>query len=252
MRVNQQAAYIMHRYDYRETSLLLDVFSRKYGRLALIAKGARRNPKNRYANLALFQPFLLDWSSHGDMGTLCGAEQDDTLLWLEGQALLCGFYVNEVLIKLLQRHDPHEALYDSYEHTLFALQQHGQHEAILRRFEKILLQELGYGLVLDHDIVDNSPIQPDMHYDYILDRGPTRNNTDNNDVNMVIPMRGSSLIAFAQDQMDDGVAAKEIKRLTRAAIAIQLEGRPLHCRRLFKGQGSPTYFAGHWHDQIGS
>lgn len=234
MRVNQQLAFILHRYDYRETSLLLEVFSRNYGRVMLVAKGARRRQKYQFANLALFQPMLLDWSSRSDMGTLCAADQDTELVWLDGQALLCGFYVNELLMRLLQRQDPHEDLYDSYQSTIIALQSNANHEPTLRLFEKKLLQEIGYGLILEHNITDNNPIQPDTMYHYILDRGPSLRSASSDQVHAPVVIAGSSLLAFYQNRLDNDIVTRDAKRLTRAALSLHLEGKPLACRRLFQ------------------
>ncbi|GMQ91383.1 MAG: DNA repair protein RecO [Gammaproteobacteria bacterium] len=245
MRVNQQPAFILHRYDYRETSLLLEVFSRNYGRVALVAKGARRRQKHQFANLALFQPMLLDWSSRSDMGTLCGADQDAELIWLDGQALLCGFYANELLMRLLQRQDPHEDLYDSYQSTIIALQSNTNHESTLRMFEKKLLQEIGYGLILEHNITDNSPIQPDTMYHYILDKGPSLRGASSDQMHAPVVIAGSSLLAFHQNRLDNDTVTRDAKRLTRAALSLHLEGRPLACRRLFQSPTAVTTPAEH-------
>ncbi len=235
MRVNQQPAYILHRYDYRETSLLLEVFSRDYGRVSLIAKGAKRQKRNLSAHITAFQPLLLDWGGKGEVGILYAADQVQPYTSLHGRLLYCGLYINELVIKLLQRHDPHERLYDVYAETIRTLQQTDNFEAELRIFEKVLLVELGYGLVLDRDISDNSPIRSDVCYRYVFDKGPIRHETTNDDcLQQSIKIDGASLLALHANKLDDPQCLHEAKQLMRAALAVQLDGKQLACRKLFQ------------------
>ncbi len=161
MRVSQQPAYVLHHYSYGETSLLLEIFTRAYGRLGLLAKGARRARQRQCVSLECFQPLLVGWSGRGELPVLSGAEPADDTIFFSGACLYCGFYMNELLLRLLHRHDPHESLFDTYRSSLKALQLGTPLEVVLRIFEKHLLKEVGYGLVLDSGINDNSPIETD-------------------------------------------------------------------------------------------
>ncbi|HSW52864.1 MAG TPA: DNA repair protein RecO [Sulfuricaulis sp.] len=235
MRFQQQPAFVLHQRDYSETSLLLEVFTANHGRIGLIAKGARRASSRLRGVLKPFQRLLIGWSGKGELAVLTAAEMDGPGHGLEGPALYCGFYLNEVLIRLLHRHDPHGALFDAYQAALPRLRVDGFNEPVLRIFEKNLLRELGYGLVLDHDIGDRTPIDAAAMYDYVLDRGPVR--LAHPDLNRPIEgvrVRGASLVALARESLDDPVVLRDAKTLMRAALARHLGDRPLHSRKLFR------------------
>lgn len=235
MRVTQQPAFVLHHRDYSETSLLLDIFTPGFGRVGLLAKGARRASSRNRGILKPFQSLLLSWSGKSDLAVLTGAEADGVAVPLEGTALYCGFYMNEVLMRLLHRHDSHEALYESYRTSLYRLQPDGTNEAVLRVFEAHLLRELGYGLVLDRDITDNTPLQAEVMYDYILERGPVRiARPELNQPTQGVPMRGASLLALAGENLTEASCLREAKGLMRALLAPHLGGKPLHSRKLFQ------------------
>ena len=235
MRIHQQPAYILHHRDYSETSLLLEVFTARHGRLGLIAKGARRTSSRLRGILMPFKRLLISWSGKGDLAVLTNAEMNDAGSAAEGHALYCGFYMNEVLLRLLHRHDPHERLFNAYQAALQKLHRDHTNENILRIFEKKLLRELGYGLVLDHDVSDNTPIDAAVIYDYILDRGPVRlTHPQLNGQTEGIRIRGASLIALEQDRMTDPDVLRDVKSLMRAVLAMHLGDRPLHSRKLFR------------------
>ncbi len=230
MRVFQQPAFVLHTSDYRETSLLVEAYSRNHGRIGLIAKGARRAKTGLRAVLNPFQPLLLSWSSKSDLATLTAAEPDQSALVLNGEALYCGFYMNELLMRLLHRHDPHERLFDAYRAALARLQTGGEYDVTLRIFEKHLLQELGYGLVLDREVNTNTPIAPDQIYDFLPERGPVPagGQTDG------VKIQGRSLLALAAGRFNDAQELREAKRLMRRMLAQHLGERPLYSRELFQ------------------
>lgn len=235
MRVHHQPAFILHHRDYSETSLLLEVFTAHHGRIGLIAKGARRANSRVRGILKPFQRLLISWSGKGELAVLTAAETGIPGAVLEGQALYCGFYMNEVLLRLLHRHDPHEALFDAYQAALRCLRRDDSNEAVLRIFEKHLLKELGYGLVLDHDIADKTPIDAQAMYDYIFERGPMR--MAHPELNLPtegIRVRGASLLALAEETLNNPVILRDAKTLMRAALARHLGERPLHSRKLFR------------------
>lgn len=231
MRVFQQPAFVLHTSDYRETSLLVEAYSRNHGRIGLIAKGARRAKTGLRAVLNPFQPLLLSWSGKSDLATLTAAEPDQSALALNGEALYCGFYMNELLMRLLHRHDPHERLFDAYQATLVRLQTDDEYDAALRIFEKHLLQELGYGLVLDHEANANTPIAPDRTYDYLPERGPVPADGSQTDG---VTIHGRSLLALAAGRFSDAQELREAKRLMRRMLAQHLGERPLYSRELFQ------------------
>lgn len=235
MRLQQQPAFVLHQHDYSETSLLLEVFTANHGRIGLIAKGARRASSRLRGVLKPFQRLLIGWSGKGELAVLTTAESDGPGYPLEGPALYCGFYLNEVLLRLLHRHDPHGALFDAYQTALQRLRMDASNEPVLRVFEKNLLRELGYGLVLDQDIEAKTPIDGRAMYDYVLDRGPVRlTHPELNRPTEGVRVRGASLLALAQESLNDPVALRDAKALMRAALARHLGDRPLHSRKLFR------------------
>ncbi|OGI43940.1 MAG: DNA repair protein RecO [Candidatus Muproteobacteria bacterium RBG_16_64_11] len=231
MRVFQQPAFVLHTSDYRETSLLVEAYSRNHGRIGLIAKGARRAKTGLRAVLNPFQPLLLSWSGKSDLATLTAAEPDQTALILSGEALYCGFYLNELLMRLLHRHDPHERLFDAYRDALGQLQASGEHDVALRIFEKRLLQELGYGPVLDHEVGATTPIAPDRVYEYLPERGPV---PVGGGPAGGVRIHGRSLLALAAGRFSDAQELREAKRLMRSMLAQHLGERPLYSRELFQ------------------
>src|SRR5512140_259134 len=174
MNQDAQPAFVLHSYPYRETSLVLEVFTRNFGRIALVARGARRPRSALRGVLLAFQPLLLDWAGKSELRTLHKAEWQGGLPQLKGTALLCGFHLNALMLKLLQRDDPHELLYQTYYGSLRALSNGLDHAVTLRCFEKQLLKELGYALTLDHDVASGEAIQPACNYHYVIERGPVQ------------------------------------------------------------------------------
>lgn len=230
MRVADEPAFVLHHHDYGETSLLLEMFSRQHGRLGLIAKGARRPKSGLRATLIPFQLLAVSFSGRGELPTLSNAEPLAPAALLAGETLYCGLYLNELLMRLLHRHDPHERLFQNYADALQGLATTASLETVLRLFEKRLLEEIGYGLVLDHSVDDGAAVQADAHYRYLPERGPVAARAGDADG---IPVSGRSLLALAREQFDDESVRREAKRLLRALLARQLGTRPLLSRRLF-------------------
>jgi len=227
-RVDGQPGFVLHSYPFRETSLIVDVFSRDYGRVALLARGARR-PRSALRGLLLgFQPLELGWSGSGEVLTLMKAEWVGGIPLLTDRALFVGYYLNELLINLLPREDAHERLYDAYVEILRALSG-GVREADLRRFEKVLLQELGYGLSLSHDR-NGTPIHPDRFYQYEIEHG-ARLVGEADDLASV---RGSTLLDMGAGNYDAPQTALEAKRLMRNLMHYYLDGKVLETRKIFR------------------
>src|SRR5204863_9032006 len=143
-----------------------------YGRVALVARGARRARSELRAAIQAFQPLSLSWSGAGELKTLLKAEWRGGLPLVGGSALLCGFYVNELLLKLLPREDPHPQLFRDYETALVELASSAEQAPVLRQFELKLLAELGYALPLTHEADTGRPVDPAERYYYAFERGP--------------------------------------------------------------------------------
>ena len=229
-RVNQQPAFVLHSYPYRETSLIVEVFSRDHGRVGLVAKGARRPMSQLRGVLMAFQPLLIDWSGGGEMKTLVRAEWMGGQPLLAGQALLCAYYANELLMRLMPREDAHPRLHRAYGDTLRALAAGESQEVVLRRFELALLKELGYGLSLDVD-ADGEPVRGDARYAYIIERGPVSIDGRSDDDAAVVA--GKTLLDMASGDFREPETVVQSKALMRRLIQHYLGGQVLQSRRVF-------------------
>lgn len=228
-RVDGQPAFVLHSYPFRETSLIVDVFSRDFGRLALMARGARR-PRSALRGLLLaFQPLELAWAGKGEVPTLMKAEWQGGQPLLAGKALFYAYYLNELLMHLLPREDAHERLFAVYVQTLRRLSD-DLREADLRAFERALLQELGYGLTLAHDSA-GQPIDPAGHYAYEIESGPTLLARPGASA---LAVSGKTLADLSRDDFSDPRSLQEAKQLMRALIAHYSDGKGLDTRRIFK------------------
>lgn len=230
MNQDAQPAFVLHSYPYRETSLVLEVFTRNFGRIALVARGARRPRSALRGVLLAFQPLLLDWAGKSELRTLHKAEWQGGLAQLKGTALLCGFYLNELIIKLLHRDDPHELLYQAYHGTLYALSSGYDHAVTLRCFEKQLLKELGYALTLDHDVASGETIQPARRYHYVIERGPVQ--SDGGGDENRLELTGQTLLDINRDDYSNPVTMQQSKALMRVLINHYLGNQTLNTRRL--------------------
>jgi DNA repair protein RecO (recombination protein O) len=232
-RVEAEAAYVLHAYPYKETSLLVEAFTPRHGRVALVAKGAKRPRSELRGLLQAFQPLTLAWSGRGEVKSLAAAEWRGGLPLLGGPALLCGFYLNELLLKLLPRDDPHEALFAGYEAALAGLARGDEQQALLRAFELRLLAELGYGLQLTHEAQSGEPIAAEASYAYQVERGPVRRAPDDGG-GPGTTVRGTTLLALASGRFGDARSVAEAKRLMREVLDHHLEQRSLFSRRLVR------------------
>lgn len=220
---------MLHTWPYSETSLLVEIYSRGYGRLPLLAKGARRPRSALRGLLMAFQPLSLGWSGRGEVRTLNHCEWVGGLPLLNGDALLCGFYLNELLMRMMAREDSHEALFDCYEATLAQLLQSTDYQRILRSFERAMLRELGYAMTLDRDADTGGPIDPNAFYDYEPERGPVRARGDER-----FALRGSTLLAIANEDYREPGVLQQYKQLMRLLINHRLDHQPLHSRNVYR------------------
>jgi len=219
----------LHQRPYRESSVLLDVFSQQYGRVTLIAKGVRKNKRNQSGLLQLYQPLLLSWTGRGDLPILTSIETDKPRYILQAEASLCGLYVNELIVKLLPLNVPESEVFEAYQQILFHLQQGDKIEIELRLFERKLLSHLGYGLVLEHEVETGQKIDQEQRYIYQADSGLYR--VQHNEQQASIS--GRSLQHLVDEQGFDKESLSEIKQVMRSVIHFYLGGKPLQSRALF-------------------
>ncbi len=229
-----QPCFVIHRRNYRNSSLLLELFTPQDGRFAAIAKGVKSGRSSRSALLQPFRPLLAGVSGRGEIKTLRQAEAEGNVYTLARKALYCGFYLNELLMRLLERNDPHPTLFLHYINALQALSESPSLEDTLRSFEVSLLRETGYELLLDHEAENGEAVQPDGLYDYHIEQGPIRAvvkaDAENHNV-----IHGSTLISLQQGLQLTLQARREARGLMRRILAFYLGDKPLKSRELFRG-----------------
>jgi len=231
-RAQAEQAYVLHSYPYRESSLLLETFTRPHGRVAMIARGARRPRSALRGVLQSFQPLSLAWFGRGEVRTLTRAEWQGGLALLQGEALMCGFYLNELLMRLMPREDPHEALFERYQQALVALSRREASASVLRGFEKVLLAELGYAMNLDRDGASGTALDPDALYTYDPERGPVE--IADAEAAAEPRLSGRALLAIARDDYREPETQAHAKALMRLLINHRLDYQPLRSRRIFR------------------
>ncbi len=226
-RIQLQAGYILHQYDYRDSSLLLEVLTHDYGRVGIVARGVKREKSKFHGVLQPFIPLFLSWSGRGELVTLSQAEPAGKPITLPGKRLLSGFYINELLMRLLPRYDPHAEIFELYELTVASLATENDEEVCLRHFECKLLQAIGYGLILDHEVESGTPIEPLNHYQYVLERGPVQK-LESQPNHEAITISGRTLLGLHNNTALDVDARREAKRMMRAILAEYLGGKPMN------------------------
>jgi DNA repair protein RecO (recombination protein O) len=231
-RINNEPGFILHTYPFKETSVVAEVLTRNHGRVALIARGARRPTSALRGLMQPFTPLLLSWFGKSELKTLHAAEWQGGLIAPQGRALMCGFYLNELLLRLLARGDAHELLYDRYADTLDQLAGEAcatDYERILRRFEKNLLSEIGYGATFDVDAGNGTPIQAEVRYVFQPERGALRSTGQPG-----CPVSGQTLIDLAAGRFERPATLAEAKVLMRTLINHTLGAKPLYTRQLLR------------------
>jgi DNA repair protein RecO (recombination protein O) len=230
-RQDAQPAFVLHTYPFRETSLVVEVFTRNAGRVGLVARGARRPRSALRGLLMAFQPLLLSWAGKSELRTLHKAEWQGGIPQLQGVGLMCGFYLNELLLKFLARDDPHDALFTVYHEAIVALAQRLEPAATLRRFEKYLLKELGYALTLDREADTGKPVEPQKRYTYVIERGPV---ALYGRAEGQVEVTGRTLLDLACDNFTDPGTLAQSKALMRFLMNHYLDNQELHTRQLFR------------------
>lgn len=226
-RFDNQAIYVLHTYAFKETSLVAELFTKNDGRVATVAKGARRPRSAMRGQLQSFQKMSATWSGKNELKTLHGLEWSDRLVSLQGEALMCGFYMNELLLRLLPREDAHPQLFTFYEQTLKALAEGGALAIHLRKFELKMLQEMGYAVPLLIDEHDQ-PLQADKQYRYEAEYGACEMSATRHGVDI----KGQTLLDMATGTYDSVETKQQSKQLMRYLLQHYLGDKPLHTRQL--------------------
>jgi DNA repair protein RecO (recombination protein O) len=219
-------AYVLHQYAYRDTSRIVEVFTSEHGRLSLFARGARAQKSPLKGVLRPFQRVLVSWSGRGEACQLHAAEIDGFSTHLAAERLMSGFYLNELLLKLTERFDPHPEVFASYAACVTQLCSGEPEEPALRRFEKHLLHDLGYGLDLG-TTGEGAPVDPNGYYRFALQSGALPCVAEAPGA-----VYGQSLADLAAGHFSGARSLKDAKRVLRAAIDACLDGRPLKSRQV--------------------
>ena len=227
-RVADQPGFVLHSYPYKETSLIVDMFTRDYGRVSLVAKGAKRPHSQLRGVLQTFQPLATGWVGKSELRTLTGAEWVGGMLPLEKAALLCGFYLNELLLKLLARDDPHPRLFDHYVATLNQLAHQEPAPIVLRKFERALLKETGVAADLTTCTGTRLPVEAAQQYVVDPERGPRPRRASDSWPGVA----GKTLLDMEREDYSDSATQVQSKQLMRYLLAHHLGGAPLNTRQI--------------------
>jgi len=244
-RVQLARGYVLHQRPFRDSSLIVEVFARDYGRMTLFARAAR-GPHSRFAALQPFQALLLSWSGRGEAPQLTGAESLDALQpSLPAAHLMSGFYLNELLLTLTTRHDPHPELFDQYAATLMQLAQPASADTVLRRFEARLLEFIGYGLNLAAEADTGRPVRAEAHYHFRPGvHGFVLADADAEGAIAGHVLQGLAAAAILESPATAATALtsesdlRQARVLMRAAIDHCLEGRQLRTRLVARSLAS--------------
>lgn len=232
-----QRCFVLHRRNFGNSSLILELFADAHGRIAVLAKGAKQPRRGRTAGGEVLQPFRplwLSWSGRGEVKTLLRYEPAGPALELTGKRLFCGFYLNELLVRLLGRGDPHEALFAFYYSALTSLSAGEDIESALRQFELRLLHEIGYAVVLDIEAASGRPVESGLRYVYEKESGLRVAGTSDSQRSV----SGETLLRLATGRSLRGQMTREARALMRRLLAPYLGDRPLKSRALFRRWGS--------------
>jgi DNA repair protein RecO (recombination protein O) len=227
-RINGQPAFVLHSYPYKETSLIVDMFTRDHGRVAVVAKGAKRPLSKLRGVLQTFQPLSISFSGKSELRTLIDAEWVGGMLPLEKNSLLCGFYLNELLVKLIARDDPHRALFDHYVATLNQLAHDEPAQIVLRKFERALLKETGVAADLARSTTSRALVEPGS--DYVVD--PERGAREARVSDTWPVVSGKTLLDMEREDYGDPQTQAQSKQLMRFLLAYHLGGAPLNTRQI--------------------
>lgn len=232
-RVQLEAAYVLHRRPYREHSFIVELFTYEHGRQSVIAKGVRQPRSGSQGLLQPFTPLLVSFCGKNELMTLTSVELNGDVIQLRGDCLFAGFYLNELLLYLLQKWDPHPVLFEIYKKTIMQLQSDRLEQKTLRSFEKALLEELGFGLLAKSDISLQNSIHADKYYRFVPEHGFLESKLGSQVEANVAIFSGKSLLAIANETWDEEFFLQDAKRLMRLMLTPLLGARAIHSRKLF-------------------
>jgi DNA repair protein RecO (recombination protein O) len=232
-KVELQSAYILHSRNYRDTSLLVEALTPEYGRVSLVVKGVRASSKAAQQKRSLIQPLqrlLMSWQGKSDLKTLVHVESATVAVPLVGKRLFSAFYINELLTRLLHHYHPHPELFELYEWCIQHLQDTEFIDVVLRRFELLLLEQLGYGIHFDHEAGSEQPLSPENVYQFDSERGFLA--VAESSPQYKTQFYGRDLLDLATNDFRPEVR-QAAKRLCRLALEPHLGSKPLKSRELF-------------------
>lgn len=231
LKLQLEPAFILHTRPWRDTSHILECLTRDHGRIAIITRGTRR-PKSPLKGLMQpFTPLLVSGSGKGEMLNLNQAERGGQPVFLEGDSLICGLYLNELLMQLCHRHDPHPEIFEAYGETLTQLLNTEDLGLVLRLFERDVLAMTGYGLVLDVEVEQGDPIKPEAWYRYHPEQGPIRENSMHASG---IRIQGRALLALNEGDLKDADSGRQARNLMRQLLRHYTQGHEFKSRALFR------------------
>lgn len=231
-RISLHPAFILHSRPYRDTSVIIDAFTCDYGRISMVVRGGRANRSRWQGRLQPFRPLLISWSGRSELATMTELETQSNSIPLKGLAMMSGFYLNELMQRLLQSHDPHPQLFSYYQITLENLSQNPELlELNLRQYECRLLDELGYGLNLLSEFESGAAVRSDQEYCYHLQQGVRPLGIGHCSG---IKISGTTLLALADQLPHNEDTLMQAKRLLRAELHMHLGDKPLKTREMLK------------------
>ena len=229
---NCQKGFVLHSRSYRESSLLLDIFTREHGKLSMISKGAKRGKAKKSTILQPFIPLSVSWVGRSDLLTLTQVEEKGPRYLLMARKMVCGLYMNELLVRLLHSADPHPELFDAFEIALKGLTENQDEQIVLRIFEKYLLSSIGYGLELTCDASTGEAIIPEANYYFNPEVGALLMDDNPNYEHYHIIVKGESLLALEAEQFESKLVLQQTKKIMRLCLAPHLGQKPLASRQL--------------------
>jgi DNA repair protein RecO (recombination protein O) len=240
-RVVLQPAYVLHLKPYRDTSALVELITPEYGRVGVVARGIKGPTSKLRSVVQPFSPILISWSGRGELPSLVSAESQGKAMFLKADALACGLYMNELIMRLTHRAEPQIELFSIYDSCLRQLSQTSADTAnlhlqqVLRHFEIQLLNCLGYGLVLDEEAGSGKKVRNNFDYDFQLETGAVVFENPHQEI-FGIKISGKTLLALANDNLRehsmDMAVYKEAKQLLRFVLDRYLGNKPLFSRQL--------------------
>lgn len=223
---NNDNCFLLHQRSYGETSIIADVFTQKSGKISFIAKGAKKPKSKFFGYLVPFQKLKITYSGRSELKTLTSIDRDlasnSNTFSKVSYSLL---YINELLMKLLPKDAKHEELFVLYDEFLKKIKKNNNLEISLRHFELDLLDMLGYGFDYDSEIDSNEPIEAELSYVFVSERGFRKSNSSS--------FKGKDILSIKKRKLED-VPLKYLKEITTKAIGICLEGKDLTSRKIFK------------------